>query len=235
MSFSGDPVNEAIASAAKGTAAAVIEWTEEKIKQYAKKFKDKNLAFIEDTETIKLAKELRNSGEFNFFKRYIKDDNLHVLFQMGLTIKSLEKNGKDWKSLVKKIHKNYDREGVHIANFVANGLFSKYVNCFLDKGIDEDELKEEIEYLFKNIDNIVSFIQQDDNPKQKVGEIVTKIQAFSPLVFIISSIGVAITVCEKVKKLVMQKVSSTYDCESYDSPQKGRRIYFLIRKDTSIF
>jgi len=232
MLYSKGPIKDPIESAAKGAVKGTLEWTEEKIVELIKRFKDRDLFFVQDEKIIDLAKELRERGEFKFFKKYVKDKNYRILFMMGLTLRGLEEEGKDFKPLVNKIHKKYGREGVYIAHFVENGLFSKYVGYLLEIISSEEELKEEIEYAFNNIDKVVAFVSQTDKPKQKADEIVTKIQAHSPEVFIISSVGVAKSNCEKVKKIVMQKISSIYACEFYES--KGKKIFFLNRMDGDV-
>jgi len=227
MSFSTDPIE----SASKGGAKAILEWSEEKLDLLIKKLKDKDIAFIQDDETIKLAKEQREKGEWHFFKNYVKNRDFRILFQMGLTLRALETEGKDFDLLTKKIVKKYDVKGLHIAHFVQNGLFSKYIGNVLESASSSEELTFEIEYIFNNIDNVATFIRATDKPKQKIGEIVTKIQAHSPRTFIISSVGGAMSNCEKVKNGVIQKISSEYTCELYESEQKSRKIYFLNRTE----
>jgi len=232
MSCSKDPSGDPIESAAKGAVKGALEWTEEKVVELIKRFKDRDLYFVQDAKIIDLAKELREKGEFKFFKKYVKDKDYRILFMMGLTLRTLEEEGKDFGPLVIKIHKRYGRDGANIAHFVENGLFSKYVGHLLEIISSEEELKEEIEYAFENINNVVAFISQKDKPKQKADEIVTKIQAHSPEIFIISSVGVAKSNCEKVKKMVMQKISSIYKCEFYES--RGKKIFFLNRTDIGV-
>lgn len=227
MSFDSGAPPDPVASATKGAVKAVLEYSEEKLKELVERFKNKDLVFIQDKETIEIAKEQREKGEWAFFKIYVKDNDLRILFQMGLTLRELEKQGKDLQPLLKKIHKRFDRNGVHIAHFVENGLFSIYVGHAIEIVSSTEELKEEIDYLFEHIDHTVSFIKEEDKSKQKAGEIVTKIQSFSPITFIISSVGKAKSNCEKVKKMVMQKVSQSYTCELYE--KKGKKIYFLNR------
>ena len=92
-------------------------------------------------------------------------------------------------------------------------------------------IRSEVKDLFKNIDDKVVFISQKYGlkPKQKVGEIISKIHAHSPEIFIISSIRGAMKACEIIKDGVMKKLSDEYDCEFYESEQKGKLIYFLNR------
>ena len=224
MSSEKDPLE----SISKGATKGALEWTEERIKEAVKKFKQKNLAFIQDSGTIKLAKEQHKTGEWELFKKYVKNKDFRILFILGLTLRKLENQDKPFKELRNKIFKKYKTGGLHIANFVANGLFSKYIGNILEKISKLGEIKSEIEDLFQNIDNKVSFIGHRDNMSQREGEIVTKIHAFSPDTFIISSVGYAIPICEKIKERVMQKISSKYNYEEYMAKgQEGKRIYFL--------
>ena len=56
---------------AKGAVKGTLDWTLEQIKIFAKKFRDKDTAFIEDSDTINLVKEQKKSGEWELYKNYI--------------------------------------------------------------------------------------------------------------------------------------------------------------------
>ena len=221
---SDDPIE----SATQGATKAVLDYSFDRLKQLIKRFGDRNIAFIEDPETIGIAKDLRNKGEFVFFKENVEDKELHILFQMGLTLRELEIKGKVLNQLKEKIRDKYGAKGLHIAHFVQNGLFSKYLGNILEK-LSRFELKSEIQELFAHIENKVIFIKQKDDIKQKVNEIITKINAHSPETFIISSVGSATKICEVIKTKVIQGISSNYTCELNES--KDKVIYFLNRKD----
>jgi hypothetical protein len=68
-------------SAAKGATEGALGWTEEKVKQLARKFKDRKVAFVQNPETIEVAKEQRNSSEWGLFRNYVDDERLHILFK----------------------------------------------------------------------------------------------------------------------------------------------------------
>jgi len=142
-----------ISNIAKGMTRGVIDWSSEKVMTLIKKFKNKELAFIEDIETIDIAKEQRKTTEFDFFKKYIADKHLRILFQMGLTLRKLEKANKDLQPLKEKISNKYDIKGLHIAYFVQNGLFSKYIGSILEKTTPQ-RVSFEIKNLLKNITKI---------------------------------------------------------------------------------
>jgi len=226
----GDP----LASISKGATEGALGWTEEKIKQLARRFIDRDLYFIEDQETIDIAKETRGKGEFGLFKIYVSDKDLHILFQMGLTLRSLERSDKGLSQLIKKIRGKYQQKGLHVAHFVQNGLFGKYLGNIVEIMSSEEDIKKEIKSFFDNIENRVAFISTQDNADKKIREIVTKLNAHSPDTFIISSVGEAQKNCDKIKKGVTKQISENYLCERYESEQKDRQIFFLNKIDTPI-
>ena len=234
MSSKDDPIE----SASKGATKAVLDYSEEKIKDWIVKFKNRKLAFIEDRETINETIEHRKTGEWSLFKHYVESANYHILFTLGLTLRSHEKKGKNLHGLHTKIIKKHELKGLHIAYFVQNGLFSKYLGFLLEKGLSTKEIKVKIKNLFDNIENTTIFIQTKDSITNKTSEILGKIRAHNPETFIISSTSMAIEKCEKVKNSVMPKIKSQYDAEIYtiedEKIKDNKRIYFLSRKNILI-
>lgn len=102
MSSESSP--DPIESAAKGFTKGTLEWTHEKLKEWIIKLKNRDLAFIKDIETINLVKEQRETGEWDFFKKYVNDNQIRILFQMGLTLKKLEKEKKYSISMMLKVY-----------------------------------------------------------------------------------------------------------------------------------
>ena len=74
---------------------------------------------------------------------------------------------------------------------------------------------------------VVIFIKKTDDINNKTQEILTKIYANSPKLFIISGCEPrAMQKCTEIKDNVMAKLAD-YDCESYNTNDKA--IYFLNR------
>ena len=218
-----------LVDAAEGATKGALSWTADKIKELINRFENRDIAFVEDPETINLAKKQRKTSEWNLFKEYIEDPDLRILFQMGLTLRRLEKQQKQLESLRAKILTKYDAKGLHIAQFIQNGFFGKFVGNILERASTPQKLKFEIENLLNNIEKTTIFIKQLDNEDKKTDEIVTKIMANSPNTFIICSSFSAMRKCEKIKKKVMKRISG-YDAELYKTEIK--EIYFLNKSDT---
>lgn len=151
---------------------------------------------------------------------------------MGLTLRKLDKEGKDLRALQEKILKKYDTNGLRVAHFVQNGLFSKYVGNILERAITSQKLTFEIENLFQNIDKTVAFIQSKDEGRteEKINEIVAKIRVNSPETFVISSSGSAMEACEIIIHGVMSMISG-YTLENYNAESRMRKIFFLNKEE----
>lgn len=234
--MSSEP-SDPIESATKGFTKGILEYTEDKLKDWIRKFKNKELAFIEDQETIDVAKEVRKIGEYKFFRGFIKDKELEILYQMGLTLRGLEKNDKPIEDLIKKIKKKYKREGLHKAFFVQNGIFTKYVGILFEIGFSKDKIKLKIKDVFDNIDKKVMFVQNTDNTEemidQRAREIITKIDVDKPTIYVISgSNTTAMTACNSIKDNVMSEISD-YTAEEYSAPAVKKQIFFLIKNNNS--
>lgn len=178
MSFE-DPIESATSGAVKG----VLEWSAEQIKSLAQKFKDKKLAFIQDSETIKLVKEQYNSGELNFYKIYIEDKDLLFLVKLGLTLRRLKENPDRRTNLRDKIFKKYELKGLHIAQFVENGILSRYTAILIDNLSSVDDLKKKIANTLNDVEKYVLFVQAKDTGRGIVESVRTKIFANSPNIF----------------------------------------------------
>jgi len=220
------PCRDPVESAAKGATRAILDYSEEKLKEWIAKFRNRELAFVKDPHAIKTAKELRSVPEWNQFIRYVKDPRLRVLFQMGLTLRKLEREKVDIRPLRDRIFKKFDTEGLHIAQVVQNGIFSKYVGNVIEKVLTEEMLKSEIENLFYSIERTVAFIKAKDYVGKRANELYSLISAHRPKIFIISSADHVKDKCERIKEVLMNKLSD-YEPELYETTNK--KMYFLNR------
>lgn len=216
--------DDVVASISKGTIEGILDWTEQKVLLFAQKILSRDVAFVQDLEIIQIAKEQRKTSEWDIFQKYVKDSRLRIIFQMGLTLRRVENNKEQCDNLRDKIMKKYDSEGLHIAQFVQNGFFSKYIGNILERAKTPEALTFEIENLFGNIERTTSFIQLSDNVDKEADEIVVRIQSLTPKTYIICGSRTAMKLCQKVEEKVMKKISG-YTVELYKTDIK--EIYFL--------
>ncbi len=207
-----------IESATKGATEGLLTWGEEFIKRITSKFRDKELAFIQDEKTIKRVKEQYHSGELSFYQKYIEDKEVLFLLKMGLTLRSLEKEKEEErkKNLRTKIFSRYGVEGLHVAQFVENGILNRYIGILIEDIVSIDKFKKDIMNILKNIEKHVLFVRREDKEIEVVKQSATIISAHLPMIFIISGISSAAEIvrnCEtKLKQFlsdyILEKISS---------------------------
>ncbi len=220
-----------LASVSKGITEGILNWTEEKAKGLIKKFRNRELAFIEDPETIDLVKKQRRTSEWELFKRYVDASHLSIIFALGLALRTLENRGKPVDELRRNIQMKYGSKGLHVAYFVQNGFFGRLLGNILEREQTPDKLSNEILNMFTNIENTVVFVSSRDTKEdleKKANQIIIKINSHNPRTFIISSIGNATGKCSKVRKMVMKNISG-YTLEL--NKTKKREICFLNKSE----
>jgi hypothetical protein len=218
--------NPAIEGAAKAATEVAIKWTAEKIKEYIIKFKHRDVAFVEDVTTIQLALKQRKTSEYTIFKDNIKDERLRILFQLGLTLRGIEKDEEKCKNLRNTIMKKYGTEGLHISEFVQNGIFAKFLAAFLEKGLTPEQLKAEIWNLFQHIEQTNSFVQANDDEEKVAEAIITRIQSHCPKTYSISGLKSVKQNVRRIATMTTRRIDG-YSIEAYDADI--RVIVFLNR------
>ena len=221
--YSDDPVESAFAGAVKGA----LDWTADSIKSYVKKLRDGKLAFIQDEETIKLVKEQYNSGELNFYKTYIENSDMLFLVKLGLTLRKLENNLDRKQNLRSKIHGKFDTHGLHIAQFVENGLLNRYIAILIDNMMSVDDFKRKIMSILDDIEKHVIFVKTEDTQRSVTESSRTKVFANSPSIFIICGIASAAETVRQCESS-LTKLFTNYELEKISSGQKENLFYKRI-------
>jgi hypothetical protein len=147
---------------------------------------------------------------------------------LGLTLRKLENQPDQLVPLRDKIVNKYDAKGLHIAQFIQDGLFGKFLGNALERTSTPQKLRFEIKNLFDNIEQTVVFVKETDDVDKKTEEVVAKLRANSPSTFIICSSGYAKKKCEQIKEKTMKKISG-YVAER--SETQFKQIYFLNKSE----
>ncbi len=207
-----------ISDAAEGVTKGLLEWSAEKISLFVKKLHEKKLAFIQDRKTIELVKEHYNSGEVQFYNRYIKDKELLLLIKIGLTLRKLENDEERRQNLRDKIFRKYKTEGLHIAEFVENGALNKYIGILLEELTSIGEFEKEVGNVLKNIDKHAIFVKGDNRGENIIKRAMT-LSAHSPPVIIIAGVKSAAGVVKEIVDPLKNSLED-YHFERFSSGDK---------------
>ena len=216
-----------ISDIAEGTAKGFLEWSSEKISALVKKFKEKNLTFIQEPNTIEVVKEEYRSGESKFYETYIKDKNLLLLVRLGLALRRLEGDEDRLRNLRDKIFRKYEVSGLHVSEFVQNGILNRYIGILLEKVESIEILGDRISEILKNIDKHTIFVKSTTKKEEIIKKANVITCANSPPIFIVAGFKSAAKIVSELTELLKSELKD-YDFEIFSGGEK--EILFFKRK-----
>jgi len=211
--------NNPVSDVAEGATKAFLEWSVDKISSLVQRLKERKLAFIQERKTIDLVKEQYNSGEAKFYKIYVKDKELLLLIRIGLTLRKLEDDQERLHNLRDKIFRKYKVRGLHVAEFVQNGILNKYVGILIEELAAVEELEKSIEEVLKNIEKHALFVKVGSNPQEIIKKATTLVHTHVPHIFIISGFKDAADIIRKCREK-LQMILDEYKFERFSSNDK---------------
>jgi len=224
--MSSEPIKDFGEGVGKGATEGLLNYSDQKIQQLIGLFKDGKLKFIGDQETIRVAKETKRSGEWAFYKTYIKDKDLLFIIRLGLTLRKVEKDSRRLDNLKDKIRRKYDIKGLHVAYFVQNGLLNRYVGILLDDLDSAIKLETTIINTLKNIEKHTIFVDWRYEESQLLKDSMTLTAAHLSEIFIISGIGSAAKIVRDCEEKLVE-VLKKYELEKISTGEK--EVFFFKR------
>ena len=215
---------------AEGVTNAILNFTREQIVSLANRFRNRDVAFIGNSDTIQIVKEQLKTGEWDLSKKYVEDKELRILIQMGLTLRKLEfrKQFDKLHNLREKIVLRFQTRGLHIAQFVQRGIFAALIGDIAPKINSIAELKSVVKETLENVEKNVIFIKETDDINRKFDEVKTSLYANKPATYIIFGKNLAVNPSNEIVRLLRENIAG-YAISLYKS-DKGDCIYFVNKK-----
>jgi|SRR3989338_1342353 len=213
--------------ATEGLVKGLLDWSTEKISGFVEKLKARKLAFIEESTTIAVVKELYNSGEAKFYAKYVKDKELLLLVRMGLTLRKLENDGERLMNLRNKIYNRYGPKGLHTAQFVQNGISNRYFGLLIEKIISEEDLGKKMYDVLINIEKHALFVSSTNKISDVVRKVTTITDAHLPAMFFIAGLKSAAEIVQESIPSITP-IMEDYEFEKFSSP--GKEIIIFTRR-----
>jgi len=228
MSTDFNPVEDVTKGIVKGT----LEWGTDFIKDLAAKFKENKIRFIEDKETLELAREQYNSGELQIYKTYMEDKTKLMILRMGLVLRKLENKGeKERKQRLREdIMKKYEIKGLHVAQFVENGILNRYIGILLDDISSIEKFKERINEIINNIEKYVIFVKQNDSERLILESCLRITTSNLSMIFIVSGMGSAAEIIKNIEER-LKALLKDYELEKMSKGDKENLFFKRILKN----
>lgn len=198
-----DPTTGMVAGVTQGA----LNYAEEKAKALINRVLNRDLAFIQDSETIELVQSQRQTADWKLLSEYVKNKDLRIIAQMGLSLRELEGQPGEVKKLRDSIVKTFGVSGLHIAEAVQNEVLSTFIAIGIPSSRSSTDLTKRIEKMLNDVDKYIVFISADDDINQRVKELETRIYADVPDTLILygckyGAIRKARSIAGKLKKAI---------------------------------
>ena len=208
---------------ARGAVRGALDWTTEQVEAFAAKLLNRDLAFVQNEQTIDQIQEERKGEEYLILKQHISNPRLRVLVVMGLTLRRLERDPADKRrlhSLRNKILRKYGASALRAAELVQRGIVGILYMTIISESRSPADISTAIENLLENVDQYAVFIQERDGIRATVDDLVIRIRANQPRTFVILGYGVAIEKAKKVVEGVLEKLPKTYGVERHETEKE---------------
>jgi len=151
--------------AAKGATKAALEFTEERLTSLVEKFiTNRDLAFIEDKDTLRKIREQRKSSEYLVICQFIPKGWLRTLVGAGLELRELgdlhaEDNILDLRD---KVRGKYGAQGLRVAELAQSGIVKQLLLRLISTHTNaKDTTKVMVEFL-EHADEMTLFVEKKD-------------------------------------------------------------------------
>jgi hypothetical protein len=154
-----------------------------------------------------------------------------LLLKMGLALRKLEEYHERERrnTLRTKIFNKYNVKGLHIAQFVENGILNRYIGILIDNMHSLDKFRKDIMNTLNNIEKHVLFVTMNDNERGILQTAISITTSNLSSIFIISGIS---TVAEIIRKCELRLIEllKDYVLEKISSGEKENLFFKRILK-----
>lgn len=213
---------------AEGSTRALLDFGAEKVAELARRFKNRELRFIQDERTIEEVRQERHSREYAGYEPYLKSTRTRVPVQLGLALRKTAKDPVIVENLRTKIRKKFGLPGLHLAQAAQAGILSVLMSE-LRKVETDHSYEDEVLDVFENIDRYVIFFQATVNVNLESGAVLSRLRTGSPPVFAIAGSGNAIEQAAAVARTVVKAVEDQYEVQKI---HKGQEITYVFTLKT---
>jgi len=150
---------------------------------------------------------------------------------MGLTLRRLEREDENERkqNLLSKIFEKFEVKGLHIAQFVENGILNRYIGILIDDMSSIEKFKSDITNVLENIEKHVLFVKTNDEERVVIQKSSTIISSHTPMIFIVSGISSAARIVRNCEEKLRELLKS-YDLEKISSKDKENLFFKRVLK-----
>lgn len=168
-----DPVKSAAEGAAKGAVEGFLNWTKEQILELARKFKDREVGFVEDKPTAETIKRQKDTSDYKVIIEFLPKGHLRVLVSLGLSLRQMENNQLSVAKLKDNIHDQFGNSGLRAAELVQIGIVSQLLAHLTKIYSNPKDVQRKLVAFLEHVDQLAIWVAKEDMKHTKrISELV---------------------------------------------------------------
>jgi hypothetical protein len=188
-----------VRDATEGATKAGLEFAAERISEWISKFKNKELAFIQDKETILAVRRERESAEWKLISQFLKDPPLRIQVQVGFVFRELQKNKEKLGEARARIIATYGTDGLHVAELAQLGILGELLARLTSlMGSSVQDVSKSLTSFLENSKSLAIFVTAESSVRLIVRKAETRLESLEPHLLIFFAKGFARSVLKKV-------------------------------------
>ena len=156
--MSDDPLESSV----KGAVEGGLEWSTEKLWDFVRKFRNRELAFVEDRKNIETVQAQKQTAEYRFLQEYLPKGYLRILCQMGLTLRQIQQDKERVKELIGDIHNKFGTSGVHVTELVQMGVITELLTRLVKLFASPSDVQKRLTSFLEQVDFLTLFVRMED-------------------------------------------------------------------------
>jgi hypothetical protein len=168
-----------VASAAYGVTKAVLEGAV----RFLQRIANRELSGSDDPSVIETIKAQRRVPEFDVLKKFIPDKELRIQAQLGLALRKFQgprANASGLESLRQHLQQRFGTPGLHVAELVARGLVTAYVNLLVSEQETDADIITRLDSFLRNVDRYALFVLARTSVEQTLEKVRLRLATEGP-------------------------------------------------------
>lgn len=175
----------------------------------AKRFRNREVAFLEDLEVSSNIQKVRRGPEFADFAT-IGNREQRAIIALGLALRRQAQEGNPLKiaDTRARIHRKYGAKGLHLAQAAQAELLTAIMAELKKRATSTADYETQMKRVLDHIEDYVLFIMEGDNPDRAAETTSSKLRRDIPPIFIIAGSGKAVPIASEAAFVVSRQIKT---------------------------
>lgn len=188
--MSESPLKDAAEGAAKGITEGVLKFAKEEIPSLIARFRNKDLAFLRDSQAIQAVRKERSLPSWKLVEPFITDLKLRIQVQTGFGLRDIVGDKRRLEEVRLRILKTYGTAGLHVGELAESGIISELLTRLIGVyGSSTVDVQRAMTAFLSNSERLAIWVHQSTNVENTISSCVIRLESSDPHLILLFAKG----------------------------------------------